>query len=120
MLQGNNLKEWIAALEPISLEQFKTLEPGTKIIHLESSTMQPDTFERLELKGVDIDPESEEPLLTSLVWFIPAGDSDGVFGAYPAEDWFLYPKEAFEEKKFPAALTKGKVKEIGNGNWKSI
>lgn len=106
-LEGNNLKEWIAALEPVDPEQFKTMEKGTKIIHITSSTMQPDEF---------VNYEAETELHPALVEYNPASSPDSL-NSYGVTGWFFFPEPAVEQTGLEPAREKGKVKELG-GKWK--
>lgn len=110
-LKGNDLTEWIKALEPVDPESFKTMEKGTKIIHLDSITMEPDTFQHLQIAN-ELHPD--------LVYYQTAGATYiGNYYERSTAGWFYFPEPAVEAELIKARQP-GKVRELGDGKWKDV
>lgn len=107
-LQGNDLSEWIKALEPVKPEDFKLMESGTLIIHESSTTLEPDSFEALK---------AADELTPELVMYSPAGVP--AYYERSLAGWFYFPKPAPETPLLPEVKTKGRVKEFG-GRWQRL
>lgn len=103
-LKGNDLTEWIKALLPVDPESFKTMEKGAKIIHLSSTSLEPYLFDFYDL---------EMDMVGALL------DGDIAPTSFSGDCWFYYPEPAVEAEPIKARQP-GKVRELGDGKWKTI
>ncbi len=115
LLEGNNLTEWIKALEPINPLAFKHLPAGTQIIHISSQTMQPVYFATLEHAADGLPDELEKYMDEALVHHYD--EMTNMLEPLTTDGWFVFPVPAVEVPTFPAAQLPEKVKELGDGKW---
>lgn len=118
MLKGNDLSEWIKALEPV--DWSNAVEHGSKMIHESSSTMEPLMF--LNIQHSTIRENEKEWHRIQLQFGDP--ETGTVYEAHdydtgdPMAGWFYFPEPAAEV--VPLAASKGKVRELGDGKWKTL
>lgn len=108
-LTGNNITEWIAALEPVT--DWSQMAAGTKIIHLSSQTMEPDFFATL------MPASGSHP---DMVLYYNDQDCAGSICEQVTSGWFYFPEPAQEVSTLPAAQIKSRVRELGDGKWQSL
>jgi hypothetical protein len=103
LLPGNNLKEWIQALEPVT--DWRELTAGTLVIHEDSTDLVPKYFvswNRSRLGGGITPVISDAADLSD-----PHKDTS--FG------WFLFPEQPVVDEI--RSRIAGKVRELGDGKW---